>query len=179
VIGMSFDRWHRVAGGVLLGLLPLLCGCYEFDRPLGPPEKGTIDRALVGTWNCSPDWPHPDQDGPFPISFRAFDATQYIVHLRDIEKGVIQDAFYRVYSTRVGAETLLNARELKPAGPQDKWTYVRYRLAQGKLVLELVDDKQVGGTDEAATRAVRKRVADAKIYSELMTCTRSEEKEEK
>lgn len=33
-------------------LLILAAGCYESATPLGPLERGALDRTLVGSWHC-------------------------------------------------------------------------------------------------------------------------------
>ena len=43
-------RTMRVACVLLLAVA--LSACYQSTLPLGPPERGTIDSALVGTWSC-------------------------------------------------------------------------------------------------------------------------------
>src|ERR1044071_449116 len=133
---MSFHRWHHAAGGALLALLPLLSGCYEFDKPLGPPEKGALDRALMGHWRCEnvPKGPQ-EKDGKQEntLDLLPFDATQYAAQVRWMEDGAPKDALYRLYSSRVGAQVLLNAQEVK-AEPKD-WSLVRYRVEGSKLTL--------------------------------------------
>jgi len=174
---MSFDRWQRAAGGVLLALLPLLSGCYEFDKPLGPPEKGTIDRALVGAWRCETEPKGlAEKDGKQESLLRIFpfDATQYVVQMEAKENGVTECAPFRLYSSRVGTHVLLNAQEVKPE-PKG-WSLVRYRVEGPTLTMWIIDDKTVGDSGEAGLRAVRKRVADESIYEKLFNCTREEEK---
>ena len=40
----------RVACVLLLAVA--LSACYQSTLPLGPPERGTFDSALVGSWSC-------------------------------------------------------------------------------------------------------------------------------
>lgn len=170
---MSFDRCHRVAGGALLSLLPLLSGCYEFEKPLGPPEKGAIDRALVGNWRCQNEpkgLQEKDGKQENTLHFLPFGATQYAVQVRWTEDGAPKDALYRVYSSRVGAHVLLNAQEADTQ-PKD-WSLLRYRIEGPTLTLWLVDDEKVGGKGEEGLRAVRRRVADDSIYEKFLVCAR-------
>jgi hypothetical protein len=170
-MAMSEGRRRRVAGSVPLILLPLLCGCYEFDRPLGPPAQGTIDSALVGPWSCVASQ-EKEKKPAMPLAFLAFDDTQYVIVMTG-DKGEL--GAFRGHSARVGSETLLSVQELKTAkDPAAAWAFVRYRLEPGpRLHIWLVDDKEVGAsTGEKALDLVRKRVADEKIYAELLACTR-------
>lgn len=174
---MSFDRWHRAAAGALLSLLPLLSGCYEFDKPLGPPEKGAIDRALLGGWRCEAEQKEPadkDKKEESMLRFLPFDATQYVVQVEGKEDGVTKWMQYRLYSSRVGTHVLLNAQEVKLEPPN--WSLLRYRVEGPRLTIWIIDDKTVGDSGEAGLRAVRKRVADESIYEKLFNCTREEEK---
>jgi hypothetical protein len=165
-------RWLRSARWMGGGLLLVLAGCYQSKLPLGPPQKGTIDTRLVGSWSClasdskaagaSSVWVHP------------FDDTQYVVEFHDPE----DVTHYRAYSTRVGGANLLNVRELTTKSGGDSWMFIRYRIeTDGRLRVWIVDDDALGGLKGApALSAIKKRVADDSLYHDLMTCQPQEPK---
>ena len=158
--GLRTARWLGV------GLLLLPAGCYQSDRPLGPPQKGAIDTKLVGTWRCLATGDKPEESAALWV--RPFDDTQYVVEWRDPD----DVAHYRAYATSVGGETLLNLRELTSERAGEGWEFIRYRLEKdGRLRVWIVDDKAVGGLKGApALSAIKKRVADDSLYHDLMTC---------
>jgi len=164
----------RAARGALaLGLGVLLGGCFASRRPLGSREKGTLDPRLLATWTCRPpETVARDAGQEGTLSVAAFDETQYIVHWH--EKGRDPE-YYRAYSARVGAETLLNVKALGTAVGGGVWSFVRYRIeTDGRLVTWIVDEKAVGERGDAGLAIVRRRVGDATLYEDLMTCSRKE-----
>src|SRR5574339_624940 len=88
-----------------LGTL-VLGGCYQSSLPLGPPDRGTIDPALVGTWTCVDP---KDASNTATVTAVAFDAHQYFVEWREAPDHVTR---YRAWSTAIGAGALLNVQEI-------------------------------------------------------------------
>jgi hypothetical protein len=154
------------------GLLLLLGGCFTSRRPLGPREKGTLDDRLLATWTCIP--PEKEAEGQqATLGVAAFDETQYILLWQ--ERKDERPEYYRAYSSRVGAETLLNVKPLGTAVSGGVWSFVRYRVeADGRLRAWIVDEDAVGARGEAGLAVVRRRVAEERLYHDLMTCTRKE-----
>jgi len=167
-------RWTGALGTVLL---LLSSGCFASKRPLGPPKGGAIDERLIATWTCRPPDKEPKGQEETTMDVAAFDETQYIVEWREKnEDGSLEKPeYYRVYSTRVGAETLLNVKELGTATGGGSWSFLRYRIEKdGLLHAWIVDDDAVGAKDDAGLAVIRKRVADEKLYRDFMTCRHKE-----
>src|SRR6186713_328047 len=84
----------------------LAAGCYQSTLPLGPPERGTIDRALVGSWSCVDP---KDASNRAVVTSRPLDAHRYEIEWREEPDHVTH---YRAYATRIGSEALLNVEEV-------------------------------------------------------------------
>ena len=100
-----------VRSALVLLLAPLAAACYQSTLPLGPPERGTIDRALVGSWSCVDP---KDATNRAVVTSRPLDAHRYAIEWREEPDHVTR---YRAYSTRVGKEVLLNVEEVDSTGP--------------------------------------------------------------
>lgn len=160
-------------GALALSLAVLLGACFASRRPLGPPAKGTLDHRLLATWACRPpEKIAKDAEQEGTLSVAAFDETQYVVQWH--EKGSDPE-YYRVYSSRVGGEALLNVKALGTAVGGGVWAFVRYRIEpDGRLRTWIVEEKAVGERGDAGLAIVRRRVGDPTLYQDLMTCTRKE-----
>ena len=159
----------RGFGSIALGIgALLLSGCYQSAVPLGPPDRGTIDPALVGTWTCVDP---KDASNTATVTSVAFDAHQYFVEWREAPDHVTR---YRAWSTALGAGALLNVQELdrEPAGR--RVTFLRVRGgADGRVEMAVVaEDALKGQKGEAALQAIRWRVADPSLYGPFATCSR-------
>jgi hypothetical protein len=159
----------RVLATAALGLGTLvLCACYQSDSPLGPPDRGTIDRGLVGTWTCVDP---KDASNTATVTAVAFDAHQYFVEWREAPDHVTR---YRAWSTPIDGHTLLNVQELDgpPLGRRAAFLRVRGE-AGGRVSMAVVDaDALKGLKGEAALQAIRRRVADPSLYGPFATCAR-------
>lgn len=149
----------------LLLIAGLTAGCYQSAVPLGPPERGTIDRALVGSWSCV---------DPKNASNRAvvtsvpIDRHRYDIEWREDADHVTR---YRAHATPVGGEALLNVQEV---GTKDqRYVFLRVRpTAGGGLSMALVQEDAVKGkTGATALREITTRVADPTLYGPFATCT--------
>src|SRR5215204_5987698 len=105
----------------LLLLLVALAACYQSTVPLGPPERGTIDRALVGSWSCVDP---KDASNRAVVRSVPIDRHRYDIEWREAPDHVTR---YRAYSTAVGREALLNVEEVGPAGTDRKFVFLRAR----------------------------------------------------
>lgn len=159
----------RVLGIPALGLGTLvLAACYQSSVPLGPPDRGTIDPAIVGTWNCVDP---KDASNAATVTAVAFDAHQYFVEWREAPDHVTR---YRAWSTAIGAGTLLNVQELDGPPSSRRVTFLKVQAgADGGVSMAIVDDDAVKGLKgEAALQAIRRRVADRSLYGPFATCVR-------
>ncbi|MEO5822331.1 MAG: hypothetical protein ABIT71_17630 [Vicinamibacteraceae bacterium] len=150
----------------LLLLVPLAAGCYESPTPLGAVADATIDRALVGTWTCVDP---KDAANRSTLVSRALDAHQYEVEWREAPNHVTR---YRVHATAIGAETLLNVRELDTARQQPAFAFVKARVAaDGTLTMAIVEaDAVKPHHGAAAITAITGRVADPSLYGPFASC---------
>jgi hypothetical protein len=154
----------RAAVCVAFGLLAV--GCFESRTPLGPPHRGTIDKALVGSWHCV-DPESPSQTATLWVI--PFDEHQYYAEWRDGD----DVTRYHAYSTRVGNLTLLNVQELTFRVSGQGWLFLRaIRGGGSSLKLSVVKEDSLNGlTGSAALREIKRRVADSALYGDFATCT--------
>ena len=92
----------RVACVLLLAVA--LSACYQSTLPLGPPERGTIDSALVGSWSCVDP---KDATNRAVVTSRPLDAIATTIEWREEPDHVTR---YRAYR-RGRQEVLLNVEE--------------------------------------------------------------------
>jgi len=151
---------------VLLLLVPM-AACYQSAVPLGPPERGTIDRALVGSWSCVDP---KDASNRAVVTSVPVDRHRYDVEWREAPDHVTR---YRAYATRIGAETLLNVQEVGSARADARFVFLRARpAAGGGLSIAVVqDDALKGKAGATAVREIARRVADPALYGPFATCT--------
>ena len=124
---------------VLIGVVLSLWGCYESSFPLGPPEAGNLDAAILGTWRCVQGGEKETKS--FLITVMPFDERQYYVGL-DIEGE--KAIHYRAFSSAIKGTTLLNLQELDPktVTSERKWIFVRYTFLRPNILqVELVKDE--------------------------------------
>jgi len=150
----------------LLLLLPL-AACYQSTVPLGPAERGTIDRALVGSWSCVDP---KDATNRAVVTSRALDAHRYEVEWREEPDHVTH---YRAFATRIGSEALLNVEEVGPDRTDRRFVFLRARrVPGGGLSMAVVnEDALKGRTGQAAIAEITRRVADPTLYGPFATCT--------
>jgi len=151
----------------VLLLAAALTGCYQSTLPLGPPERGTIDRALVGSWSCVDP---KDATNRAVVTSRALDAHRYQIEWREEPDHVTN---YRAFSTRVGSEALLNVQEVGPDRTDRRFVFLRARaIAGGGLSMAVVqEDALKGRTGQAAVAEITRRAADPTLYGPFATCT--------
>jgi hypothetical protein len=150
----------------LLLLVPL-AACYQSTVPLGPPERGTIDRALVGSWSCVDP---KDASNRAVVTSVPTDRHSYAIEWREAPDHITR---YRAYATPVGKEALLNVREVGPGRTDPRFVFLRARpTAGGGLSIAVVqDDALKGKTGATALREITRRVADPALYGAFATCT--------
>ena len=158
---------------VLIGAVLSLWGCYESSVPLGSPEAGTLDAAILGTWRCVQGGEK--ENKPFLITAMPFDEKQYYVGLdMEGEKAI----HYRAFSAAIKGTTLLNLQELDPktATSERKWIFIRYTLLKPNILqVELVRNEAFKGTDpspSAVREVVEKKIESPEFYQDFCLCTR-------
>lgn len=162
---------------ILVSVVLFLCGCYESDVPMGSPEAGALDMAILGTWRCVQGGEK--ENKLFLITAMPFDEKQYYVGL-DTEGE--KPAHYRAFSAAVKGTILLNLQELDPrtAAPERKWIFIRYTLLRSNVLqVELVRDELFKGRDRspsAVREVVEKNIARPELYQEFCLCTKVGEK---
>ena len=141
-------------------------GCFGSSIPLGPPERGEIDKTLLGTWRCTDPTQSPDKSATLRVV--PFDKHQYYAEWHegdDVQR-------YRVYSTPIRGERLLNVEDLtfRMRGPE--WVFLRAKHGgDGRLRLSFVKEDSLKGLAPArAVRAIKRRVADDSLYEDLAIC---------
>jgi hypothetical protein len=159
---------RSAARSALLSLLaPLAAGCYQSSLPLGPPEGGTIDRALVGSWSCVDP---KDATNRAVVTSRPLDRHRHEVEWREAPDHVTR---YRAYATRVGKEVLLNVQETgaKPTDPRFVFLRARPTTGGGLSIAVVQEDalKERKGTN--AIHEITTRVSDPTLYGPFATCT--------
>jgi hypothetical protein len=149
----------------LLLLAGLTAGCYQSDVPLGPPERGAIDRALVGSWSCVDP---KDATNRAVVTSVPIDRHRYDIEWREDVDHVTR---YRAHATPVGAEALLNVQEIGTTDP--RFVFLRVRpTAGGGLSMALVQEDALKAKKGAiALREIASRVADPTLYGPFATCT--------
>ena len=158
---------RSVARPTLLLLVAAVSGCYQSTLPLGPSERGTIDRALVGSWSCVDP---KDATNRAVVTSRALDAHRYEVEWREEPDHVTH---YRAYATRIGSEALLNVEEVGPDRTDRRFVFLRARrVPGGGLSMAVVnEDALKGRTGQAAIAEITRRVANPTLYGPFATCT--------
>jgi hypothetical protein len=158
-------RTMRIACVLLLAAV--LSACYQSAVPLGPAERGTIDRALIGSWSCVDP---KDASNRAVVTSVPIDRHRYDIEWREAPDHVTH---YRAYATRVGSEALLNVEEVGPARTEPRFVFLRARpVPGGGLSIALVqEDALKGRTGTAAIQEITRRVADPTLYGPFATCT--------
>src|SRR4051794_21086926 len=151
----------------VLLLAPVLSACYQSTLPLGPPERATIDRALVGSWSCVDP---KDATNRAVVTSRPLDAHRYAIEWREEPDHVTT---YRAYATRIGSEALLNVEEVGPGRTDRRFVFLRARpIPGGGLSMAVVqEDALKGHTGKGAIAEITRRVADPTLYGPFATCT--------
>jgi hypothetical protein len=151
---------------IVLLLLPL-AACYQSTVPLGPPERGTIDRALVGSWSCVDP---KDASNRAVVTSVPADRHRYAIEWREGPDHVTR---YVAYATRIGTATLLNVQEAGPGRTDPRFVFLRARaVAGGGVEMAIVqEDALEGQTGPTAIREIARRVADPALYGPFATCT--------
>ena len=141
-----------------------LSGCYESMHPLGPSSRGTIDKTLVGNWDCQPPRGEQSEDRA-TLQVQPFDPRQYYIEWKEKEKSTR----YRAYGSPIGPTVVLNVQELRT----NKWVFARYQIgSDGRLSIAVVVDDALKGLSELeALRAIKARVMDDTLYKGFAVCT--------
>lgn len=152
---------------LLLLVAPLAAACYQSTLPLGPPERGTIDRALVGSWSCVDP---KDATNRAVVTSVPIDRHTYDIEWREAPDHVTR---YRAYSTRVGSEVLMNVEEIGATRTDRRFIFLRARpVPGGGLSIAVVqEDALKGRTGPAAIAEITRRVSDPALYGPFATCT--------
>jgi hypothetical protein len=152
---------------LLLLVASLAAGCYQSTLPLGPPERGTIDRALVGSWSCVDP---KDATNRAVITSVPIDRHRYDIEWREEPDHLTH---YRAFATRVGQEVLLNVEEVDPTRTDPRFVFLRARpVTGGGLSIALVqEDALKERTGPAAIAEITRRVSDPTLYGPFATCT--------
>jgi hypothetical protein len=168
---------RQVMALVLIGVVLSLWGCYESSFPLGSPEAGNLDAAILGTWRCVQGGEKENKS--FLITAMPFDEKQYYVGLdMEGEKAI----HYRAFSSAIKGTTLLNLQELDPktVTSERKWIFIRYTFLRPNILqVELVKDEAFKGIDpspSAVREVVEKKIASPELYQDFCLCTRVGEK---
>jgi hypothetical protein len=150
----------------LLVLVPM-AACYQSAVPLGPPERGTIDRALVGSWSCVDP---KDASNRAVVTSVPVDRHRYDIEWRETPDHVTR---YRAYATPVGKEALLNVQEIGAGRTDARFVFLRARpTAGGGLSIAVVqEDALKGKTGAIALREIARRAADPALFGPFATCT--------
>ena len=151
----------------VLLLAAALSACYQSALPLGPPERGTIDRALVGSWSCVDP---KDASNRAVVTSVPIDRHRYDIEWREAPDHVTR---YRAYATRVGQEVLLNVEEVDPTRSEPRFMFLRARpTTGGALSVAVVQEGALKGrTGAAAIAEITRRVSDPTLYGPFATCT--------
>jgi hypothetical protein len=152
---------------LLLLFASLAAGCYQSALPLGPIERGTIDRALLGSWSCVDP---KDATNRAVVTSRPLDEHRYDVEWREEPDHVTR---YRAHATRIGKDVLLNVEEVGAPRTDQRFVFLRARpTAGGGLSIAVVqEDALKGRTGANAIREITARVADPTLYGPFATCT--------
>jgi hypothetical protein len=143
-----------------LAMLLAAAGCYESPQPLGTPDQGVVDGALVGTWRCA----------KAHLFVVAFDRTQYYLEWSEDRK---VDR-YRAYSTPVEGQALYNVTALEPSPSPTTWIFMRARQKAGALSISVVDKDSLKDPGPGALKEIARRVADDALYKPWADCTKEE-----
>jgi hypothetical protein len=123
-------RLFLLAPAVLL----LLAGCpYGSEFPLGSPQQGVRDDALLGAWK-----PAAESEEDFTLTFRSAGGADLSVLAESPDE---EPAGYPAFVSEVGGRRFLNLRDDEDSG---RWYFANYRLHEGRLQLRLVDDELIG-----------------------------------
>jgi hypothetical protein len=157
---------RSVARPALLLLFVPLAACYQSTVPLGPPERGTIDRALVGSWSCVDP---KDASNRAVVTSVPIDRHRYAIEWREAPDHITR---YRAYATTVGKDVLLNVEEVGPTRTDPRFVFLRARPTPGGgLSMAVVQEEAVKGTGAAGIHEIMRRVADPTLYGPFATCT--------
>lgn len=165
-----------IAASVMLFLI--MVGCYESRFPLGPPEGGTIDPHLLGSWRCLQK---EKESKPFVMTIIPFDERQYLAVLAPEGE---KPAHYRAHSTGVKGTTILNIQEIDSTVFHDKrrWIFSRYTLLrQDILQLDIIQDDAFTGVEPSPSsvlEVVERNIQNQVFYKDFCTCVRSAEKKQ-
>jgi hypothetical protein len=146
----------------LLAVLALAACPYSSEQPLSDPAAAATDPALVGTWKFQ----DPETQEWVTLSFFSYDEHE-LVAFTPGDAGGKADA-YRMFVTVIDSEKFLNVRELGEKA-DGEWFFVNYRVADGRLVLRVLEDELFGKTPFATSEALRsfvqRSLADPRLYS--------------
>jgi len=144
-----------------------LSACYQSALPLGPAERGTIDRALIGSWSCVDP---KDASNRALVTSVPIDRHRYDIEWREEPDHITR---YRAFATAVGKEVLLNVEEVDPTRTDPRFVFLRARpVTGGGLSIAVVqEDALKGRTGPAAIAEITRRVSDPTLYGPFATCT--------
>jgi len=118
-------------------LILALSGCpFTSDRPLSDPATARPDSRLVGSWR-TPDRKSGEWN---TLMIVPFDEHEMVGMTPEGTSGRVD--VFRLFRTDVGTESFLNFRQLKgdEEGSPEGWYFARYRIADDRLRLSIVDD---------------------------------------
>lgn len=151
---------RRVRRPALLAAALVLTACpYGSEHPIGRPADAIADGALLGTWTAT------DEDGEALTATIRSAGTPgelaYVITAQNPEGG--EPVSMPAFVSTIDGERFLNVRE-------EAWFFLNYRVADGRLLLRLVDDALFESSSVASAADLeaflRANLQDPRLYGE-------------
>ena len=140
----------------------LLAGCpLSSDRPLSDPATASPDPALVGTWRSV----DPESAETTLLTILVFNSHEMVAVAPEPDRG--RTSVMRLFTTKVGAETFLNAQDV--GSDDSSWFLANYRVEKDTLRMKIVDDglfkdRTFGSSDELRA-FVGRNLSNPRLYT--------------
>ena len=167
------ERVRRVAGAVAVAFLAGCLPACLSPVPLDPTPQVDLDPRLVGTWQCLT---REMGEGGDALHLTIARARERVYAIEMFEPGDDPDR-YEAHGSLVDGRTVVNVRNISPAGGSKPWDFVEYAFL-GPDVLEIRLGGFEGDDVELTPAALRARLAKPESFGDFCVCVRQKKKKE-
>ncbi|MFH1156723.1 MAG: hypothetical protein V1793_23210 [Pseudomonadota bacterium] len=123
---------------LLLILFMLMAGCVPYsEHPLTPPDNGSIDAELLGTWF----WKEKDESGYIHVGLEQKTRLLRVLMVAFNRNNELDESEFSGHTSFLSGNRYLNLKWVRPgADAANGYMLIRYRVEPGRLGIAMMDN---------------------------------------